>query len=69
MTFECVRNGPIYMIPHGNVSLFKLKFVMTKVFFSPQFCDIENLANFTRKENLVEFTLGNFFSKISPILW
>jgi hypothetical protein len=42
---------------------------MTKVFFSPQFCDIENLANFTRKENLVEFTLGEKNSKISPILW
>jgi hypothetical protein len=42
---------------------------MTKVFFSPQFCDIENLENFTRKENLVEFTLGEKNSKNSPILW
>jgi hypothetical protein len=27
MTFECVRNGPIYMIPQANVSMFKFPFL------------------------------------------
>jgi hypothetical protein len=27
MAFQCVRNGPIYMIPYGNVSMFKFPFL------------------------------------------